>query len=123
MQMRFRLPGRSASPQTWPAPLPPSGAGYTMFKAMSTYQAVTQPLQRTSSSSPLGATVADGGVNFSVYSRDACRMELLLFDREDDSRPSRTIQIDPLIGRTYHYWHTFVTGLRGGQLYGYRVHG
>ncbi|PWU07838.1 MAG: glycogen debranching enzyme GlgX [Terriglobia bacterium] len=74
-------------------------------------------------SSPLGATVVPGGVNFSVYSRSASAIDLLLFDRADDSRPSRTIPIDPVANRTYHYWHVFVPGLRQGQLYGYRVHG
>jgi len=48
---------------------------------------------------------------------------LLLFDAEDDARPSRVIPIDPAANRTYHYWHVFVSGLRPGQIYGYRVHG
>ena len=50
-------------------------------------------------------------------------MELLLFDREDDARPSRVISIDPAVNCTYHYWHVFVAGVRSGQIYGYRVHG
>ncbi len=77
----------------------------------------------TGQSSPLGASVAPGGVNFSVYSRSASAVDLLLFDRNDDSLPSRVIPIDPVENRTYHYWHAFVPGLRQGQLYGYRVHG
>ena len=48
---------------------------------------------------------------------------MLLFDAEDDARPSRVIPIDPAANRTYHYWHAFVPGLRPGQIYGYRVHG
>ena len=44
---------------------------------------------------PLGATVIDGGVNFSLFSRTATGVELLLFDREDDASPSRVIRIDP----------------------------
>jgi glycogen operon protein len=36
---------------------------------------------------PLGTPVVDGGVNFSLYSRTAPGVELLLFDREDDPRP------------------------------------
>jgi len=74
-------------------------------------------------SSPLGATLCDGGVNFSLYSRHASRVELLLFDHEDDAKASRTIVLDPVTHRTYHYWHVFVEGLRAGQLYGYRVYG
>ena len=74
-------------------------------------------------SSPLGASVVPAGVNFSVYSRSASAVDLLLFDRDDDAQPSRIIPIDPVENRTYHYWHVFVPGLRPGQLYGYRVHG
>ena len=80
-------------------------------------------LLNTGRSSPLGATVYPGGVNFSVYSRSASAVELLLFDREDDARPSRVIGIDPTTNRTYHYWHVFVPGVMPGQVYGYRVEG
>jgi glycogen operon protein len=74
-------------------------------------------------SSPLGATVVDGGVNFSLFSRTASGVELLFFDREGDARPSRVIRIDPSANRTYHYWHVFVPGVLPGQIYGYRVEG
>jgi glycogen operon protein len=91
--------------------------------AMRMYRAVTHPDERAGCSAPLGATVTDRGVNFSVFSRSAHWIELLLFNHEDDASPSRTIHIDPSTSRTYHYWHTLVPGLRAGQLYGYRVHG
>lgn len=71
---------------------------------------------------PLGATVCSEGVNFSIYSRTASAVDLLLFDREDDIQPSRVIPINPL-NRTYHIGHTFVPGLLEEQLYGYRVSG
>ncbi|HXI88582.1 MAG TPA: glycogen debranching protein GlgX [Blastocatellia bacterium] len=74
-------------------------------------------------SSPLGAACRADGVNFSVYSRNAAAVELLLFDRADDARPSRSIPLDPEKNRTYYYWHVFVPGLRGGQIYGYRIAG
>ena len=77
----------------------------------------------TGRSAPLGASIVSGGVNFSVYSRNASAVDLLLFDRAEDSRPSRVIPIDPVANRTYHYWHVFVPELQQGQLYGYRVHG
>lgn len=72
---------------------------------------------------PLGATVRDGGVNFSLYSRTATGVELVFFDRPDDPRPVRVVRLDPVANRTYHYWHAFVPGVRAGQLYGYRVDG
>ena len=62
----------------------------------------------------LGATPLRNGVNFSVYSRDASGVELLLFDREDDASPARVIPLDPFINRSYHYWHIFLPGVQGG---------
>ena len=74
-------------------------------------------------SSPLGATVQPGGVNFSVYSKKATLVELLLFDSPDAGAPSRVISLDPQEHRTYHYWHVFVPHLMPGQIYGFRVVG
>jgi len=76
-----------------------------------------------SRSFPLGATVYPDGVDFSVYSKSSAAMELLLFDAVDDPEPGRVVALDPLRDRTGHYWHAFVPGLAGGQLYGYRAHG
>jgi glycogen operon protein len=86
-------------------------------------QPIVIPAPRIGQSTPLGATVKHGGVNFSLYSRDATQVELLLFDREGDSVPPRVICLDPSVNHTYHYWHVFVPGIHAGQLYGYRVHG
>jgi glycogen operon protein len=72
---------------------------------------------------PLGATVEDGGVNFSVFAKHAMGVDLLLFDRVDAPAPSAVIALDPRTQRTYHYWHAFVPGLKPGQLYGYRAAG
>ena len=74
-------------------------------------------------SSPLGATLRDGGANFSVYARDAERVELCLFDRADDATPCQVIPMDAGNRRIHHYWHTHVPGIGAGQLYGYRVSG
>jgi len=78
---------------------------------------------RCGTSSPLGATVRPGGVNFSVFSKNATLIELLLFDSADAIAPAQVIALDPRTHRTYHYWHVFVPGLKPGQIYGYRAHG
>jgi glycogen operon protein len=75
------------------------------------------------SSAPLGATVVHGGVNFSVFAKNAERIDLLLFDDANAAAPSETIRLDPHVHRSYHYWHAFVPGLDAGQVYGYRAHG
>jgi glycogen operon protein len=72
---------------------------------------------------PIGATLVPGGANFSVFSRGATGIDLLLFDRADDARPSRVITIDPCTNRTYHYWHVFAPAVGAGQIYGFRAYG
>ena len=74
-------------------------------------------------SSPLGATPSPDGVNFSVFSRHATGVELLLFDGVDDTKAASVVRLDPSANRTYYYWHVFVPNVRPGQLYGYRVDG
>ena len=78
---------------------------------------------RPSTSAPLGASVVPGGVNFSVFSKNASSIELLLFDGESATRPSEVISLDAARNRSYHYWHVFVPGLKAGQVYAYRAHG
>ena len=69
--------------------------------------------------SPLGATLTDEGVNFAVYSEGAERLELCLFDTPD-GEPIETI---PFFEKMGYIWHSFVPGLKAGQLYGLRAHG
>jgi glycogen operon protein len=75
------------------------------------------------SGTPLGASLQAGGVNFSVYSKHATRVELLLFDDRNAAAPSTVIPLDPRSNRTYHYWHTRIAGIGPGQIYAYRADG
>jgi glycogen operon protein len=72
---------------------------------------------------PLGATVDDEGVNFSLFSEEATGVELLLFDEHDDTQPIVTIPLDPAVNRSFHFWHVYVRHLTAGYHYAYRVHG
>ncbi len=72
---------------------------------------------------PIGPRCREGGVNFCLYSRNARRVELLLYRDQNDAEPYRVIILDQAVHRTYHYWHLFVPGLQAGQLYAYRVDG
>lgn len=74
-------------------------------------------------SHPLGATCYPDGVNFSVFSKNARQIDLLLFDNEGDSEPSQVFPLDRQNNRTFYYWHIFLPGIKEGQLYGYRVYG
>ena len=83
----------------------------------------TATMPQIGRSFPIGATLVNGGANFSVFSRTAECIELLLFDAVDDARPARVIPMDPSVNRTYHYWHVFVPGIAVGQIYGLRAFG
>ncbi len=72
---------------------------------------------------PLGATVDDGGVNFAIFSEEATGVELLLFDGHDDLHPIMTKVFDPIVNRSFHFWHMYVRGLTAGYHYAYRVTG
>jgi isoamylase len=74
-------------------------------------------------SAPLGATVRPGGVNFSVFSKGAARVELLLFDDANAIHPAKVIPLKAGWHRTHHYWHVFVPDLQPGQIYVYRAQG
>jgi isoamylase len=72
---------------------------------------------------PLGATVDDAGVNFSVFSEDATAVQLLLFDEFDDTQPIATLDLSPDLNRSFHFWHLYVRGLRPGYHYAWRADG
>jgi len=50
-------------------------------------------------------------------------IELLQFDNQNASKPSKVIQLDPDYHRTYHYWHVFIPKIKPGQIYAYRAYG
>ena len=68
---------------------------------------------------PLGATWDGLGVNFALFSANATRVELCLFD------PSGGTELDriELPEYTDEVWHGYLPDARPGTIYGYRVHG
>lgn len=75
--------------------------------------------------SPLGfgAVITPKGVNFSIYSRDATRVQLILFDSEFDDKPASVIELNPALNKTGDVWHILVCGLGAGALYLYKMDG
>ena len=69
---------------------------------------------------PLGATWDGAGVNFALFSENATKVELCLFDEQNGSRETTRI---PMVERTQNVWHVYLPELRPGALYGHRVHG
>jgi len=74
---------------------------------------------RPGSNHPLGASFDGGGVNFALFSANATRVELCLFDAEGREEISRITLPD----YTDQIFHGYVEGIQPGQVYGYRVHG
>ncbi len=66
---------------------------------------------------PLGASYDGAGVNFALFSQVAEKVELCLFDDNDnETRVAMTEQ-------NSYVWHNYIPGLQPGQRYGYRVYG
>lgn len=72
---------------------------------------------------PLGATYQGKGVNFSIFSKNATGVTLLLFKEVNSREPFAEYRLDPNTNKTDHYWHIFVEDLDVGTLYGFRVDG
>ena len=69
---------------------------------------------------PLGATWDGSGVNFTIFSEHATRVDLCLFDSPDSTRESLRVALPE---QTDMVWHGYLSRVLPRQLYGYRVHG
>ncbi|MBL9090441.1 MAG: glycogen debranching protein GlgX [Planctomycetaceae bacterium] len=69
---------------------------------------------------PLGATWDGKGVNFALYSENATKVELCLFDSVDAKQESVRI---PMPENTDLVWHCYLPDAAPSLLYGYRVYG
>jgi glycogen operon protein len=68
---------------------------------------------------PLGATWDGRGTNFALFSANATKVDLCLFD----SQATREVERIALPERTEDVWHGYLADVVPGQVYGYRVHG
>ena len=82
---------------------------------------MTQPISAVWPGSPFprGATWDGEGVNFALFSENAVRVELCLFD----AHGRKEIQRIDMPEQTDQIWHCYLPEARPGLLYGYRVHG
>ena len=69
---------------------------------------------------PLGATWDGAGVNFAIYSENATKVELCLFDSADAEKEAHRITLNEYTDKV---WHAYLPDVLAGQLYGYRFHG
>ena len=72
---------------------------------------------------PYGAHVVENGVQFTLFSRHATRVWLMLFDDPDASTPSAEYELTPHQNRIGDIWHIHVRDARAGQFYLYRLEG
>lgn len=70
-----------------------------------------------------GAVSNEQGVQFTVFSRTAQSMRVLLYDDVADTDPSRVIEFNPITSRFGDIWTMFVRGLRPGTLYHFQADG
>jgi isoamylase len=69
---------------------------------------------------PMGSFWDGKGVNFALFSENATKVELCLFDSAESNKEAFRIN---LTENTDNIWHCYLPDIKPGQLYGYRVHG
>ncbi|MCL2211042.1 MAG: glycogen debranching protein GlgX [Treponema sp.] len=72
---------------------------------------------------PLGASLTHEGVNFSVFSRNAAAVTLIIFESADKDCPWIEIPLNKREHKTGNIWHCFIKGLQAGTCYLFRVDG
>jgi isoamylase len=77
------------------------------------------PAVEAGSPYPLGATYDGNGTNFAVFSANAVKIELCLFDAAGRHEIARVA----LPECSNEVWHGYLPGVHTGALYGYRAHG
>ncbi len=72
---------------------------------------------------PMGARWKPQGTNFSIFTRRATGVELVLYERSDSQEPFQVIQLDSSVNRTFFFWHIYVRGIPQGIYYTWRIDG
>ncbi|XP_024033324.1 isoamylase 1, chloroplastic isoform X2 [Citrus clementina] len=74
---------------------------------------------------PFGATLRDGGVNFSIFSSNAVSASLCLITLSDlqENKVTEEIALDSFANKTGDVWHVFLKGDFKDMLYGYKFDG
>jgi len=72
---------------------------------------------------PCGASPVADGINFSIYSRHATHVELLLFEGAETPQPFQVIPLEARIHRTFFFWSVQVVDLPVGTHYAWRIDG
>jgi glycogen operon protein len=72
---------------------------------------------------PMGSTLTETGVNFSLFTRHATAVTLALFESQEQKSKYVEIKLDKKKNRTGDIWHCHIRGLKAGALYLYRVDG
>jgi glycogen operon protein len=72
---------------------------------------------------PSGASLTENGVNFSLFSRNAKDITLVLFESPAPESACQKFPLDPVKNRTGDVWHCHIPGLKAGALYLYLADG
>jgi isoamylase len=72
---------------------------------------------------PYGAQVAEKGVHFTIFSRHATKVWLMIFDEPDATKPTLEFELTKDRNRIGDIWHIHVPEAREGQFYLYRMDG
>ncbi len=95
------------------------GADWSPFIKAGFIMDLSKLYSEPGTSDKLGATPDGKGVNFALFSANATKVELCLFD-DTGTKELRRIALPR---KTGDIWHGYIPALKPGQVYGYRVDG
>lgn len=72
---------------------------------------------------PVGSRLKNDGVNFSIFSRHATNVELLLYESADSLEPMQVIPLKSRVNKTFYSWHVHIHELPAGTWYTWRMDG
>jgi glycogen operon protein len=93
------------------------------LKNIYTYEVASNPPFRTGRGHPLpfGASITNEGINFSVFSRHANHVSIVLYNKQ--RKKVDEIPFHPAVNKTGDVWHILIYNLDPSLSYGYRVDG
>lgn len=100
----------------------PSGSSL-LSRTASVVMPKSQPILQFNYPVPYGAILRDDGIQFSIYSKSATAMRVLLYHRTKDREPYKLIEFNPDNDRWGDIWSVFVPGLKEGTLYHFQADG
>ncbi|NLI90334.1 MAG: glycogen-debranching protein [Epulopiscium sp.] len=71
----------------------------------------------------LGATLDGDFTNFAIFSKNATKVTIEIYENSNDTKPIFNYQLNEMYNKTGDIWHVKIKGIGHGSIYGWKVDG